>query len=133
MRIVIGLTGLGLAVVLGAACGRGSVKGPETVTTSARVTGNDSAVERITAARCDREQACNNIGAHKGYETRAACTEELGHDKHADLSAAECPRGISEPDLNDCLHDIQTEKCGNPLDSLARLAACRKGKLCLER
>ena len=116
-----------------AGCGRGSVKGPETRTTSARITSTESAVERITAARCDREQACDNVGAHKSYETRATCEQELGNDKRADLSAAECPRGISEPDLNDCLHGIRTERCGNPLDSLSRLAVCRKGKLCLDR
>jgi Family of unknown function (DUF6184) len=136
MRIIIALGGLSLAVALTAACGRGEVKGPDapiTTSTSARIATNDTAIERITTARCDREVACNNVGAGKSYGTREACTNELGHDKRADLRAEECPRGISEPDLNDCLADIRSEKCGNPLDSISRLAACRKGKLCLTR
>ncbi len=133
MRILIGLGGLSLAVALTAACGRGEVKGPNAPTmTSAHIATNEGAIERITAARCDREVACNNVGAGKSYDTREACTNKLGHDKRADLRAEECPRGISEPDLNDCLTDIKSEKCGNPLDTVSRLAACRKGKLCLE-
>ncbi len=133
MRLLIGLSGMAVAVALTAACGRGEIKGPDApVTTSAHIAPNESAIQRITEARCDREVACNNVGAGKSYGTRQACTNELGHDKRADLRAEECPRGISEPDLNDCLTDIKSEKCGNPLDSISRLAACRKGKLCLE-
>ena len=136
MRIIIGLGGLGLAVALTAACGRGEVKGPDapiTTSTAAHITSNDTAIQRVTNARCDREVACNNIGGGKSYSTREACMNELGHDKAADLRAEECPRGISEPDLHDCLTDIKSEKCGNPLDSISRIAACRKGKLCVER
>ena len=133
MRSIIGLSVLGLAVALTAACGRGEIKGPDAPTmTSAHVVTNEHAINRITAARCDRDMACNNIGAGKKFETREACTNELGHDKAADIRAEECPRGISEPDLNDCLADIRSEKCGNPLDSISRRAACRKAKLCLE-
>jgi hypothetical protein len=135
MRITIVGAGIALALCLAsAACGRGEVRGPEVAaTTSSLVVGNVGAIDRITAARCDREVACNNTGPGKHYETREACMNELGHDKRADLNAEECSRGISEPDLNDCLHDIHEEKCGNPLDSISRLAACRKGKLCLKR
>jgi hypothetical protein len=121
--------GLGLAAM---ACGHGSVKGPEVATTtSTQITSNESAVARITNARCDREVACNSVGPGKSYDTREACTNELGHNKRADLNIEECAGGISEPDLNDCLHDIHEEKCGNPLDQISRIAACRKGKLCL--
>ncbi len=134
MRIINSLSAVTLILGVSAACGRGEVRGPDApiTTTAARITGNEDAVSRITAARCDREVACNNVGSGKSYATREACTTELGHDKRADLRAEECPRGISSPDLADCLTDIKSEKCGNPLDSISRLAACRKGKLCLE-
>jgi hypothetical protein len=126
--------GLGLFLTLLAACGRGAVRGPEVAsTTSVEIVGNEGAVERITGARCDREFMCNNIGDGKKYDSRAACNNQIGHDNRATLNAEECPRGISEPDLSDCLHDIHEEKCGNPLDSISRLAACRKGKLCVGR
>ena len=134
MRITTMGTGIGLVLFLAsAACGRGEIKGPEVAETTSSVVGNEGAIDRITAARCDREVACNNVGAGKSYGTREACMNELGHNKRADLNPEECGRGISEPDLNDCLHDIRDEKCGNPLDSLSRLAACRKAKLCLSR
>lgn len=134
MRSFIVVGAMGLTVALAGACGRAAVRGPDgPTTTSANIATNEDAIERITAARCDREVACNHIGAGKAYESRAACASELGHDKRADLRAEECPRGISAPDLHDCLADITSEKCGSPLDSISRLAACRKGKLCLER
>ncbi len=135
MRLLIGLSGVSVVALALGACGRGEIRGPDApvTSTSAHVASNDSAIQRITDARCDREVACNNVGAGKSYGTRQACTNELGHDKRADLRAEECPRGISEPDLNDCLADIKSEKCGNPLDSISRLAACRKAKLCLDR
>jgi hypothetical protein len=136
MRIIIGSAGLGLGLVMffAAACGRGEVRGPEVATTtSVQLVGNEDAVQRITGARCEREYLCNKIGPGKSYETREACMNELGHNKRADLGAEECGRGISEPDLQDCLHDIHEEKCENPLDAISRLAACRKGKLCVSR
>ena len=78
MRItmLVSSIGLGLAAM---ACGHGSVKGPEVATTtSTQITSNESAVARITNARCDREVACNSVGPGKGaYETREACTNEL--------------------------------------------------------
>jgi hypothetical protein len=134
MRIMIGLVGLGIGTLLAVGCGRAETKGPDAPsTTSARVASNEDAIARITTTRCDREAACNNVGAGRSFETAAACTSQYGHDKRADLRAEECPRGISAPDLADCLAEIRSEKCGNPLDSASRIAACRKGKLCLEK
>jgi hypothetical protein len=41
-----------------------------------------------------------------------------------------CPAGIREKELSDCLQAIREEDCGNPLDAIARLNACRSGNLC---
>ncbi len=124
--------GLAVGAILVVACGRGEQKGPYYAsTTSARIIGNDAAVERITAARCEREKMCNDIGPDKSYATLQACMNELGHDKAVDLRKEECPSGVAEADLSDCLTDIRNEKCGNPFDSVSRSAACRRGKLCV--
>jgi hypothetical protein len=131
MRTILTSACVGLILCLAAGCGRGEVRGPDApTTTSVQIVGNEAAVDRITDARCEREEMCNDVGAGKKFDTRQACANELGHDKRAVLNPDECPRGISEPDLRDCLHDIHEEKCGNPLDAISRLAACRKAKLC---
>ncbi|WP_394844154.1 DUF6184 family natural product biosynthesis lipoprotein [Pendulispora brunnea] len=91
---------------------------------------NEAAIENITAARCDRELSCNNIGAGKDYDSFAACTRELHHNARASFNAQECPHGIDDRNLTNCLSDIRNERCGNPLDTLERVTSCRKGKLC---
>jgi hypothetical protein len=53
-------------------------------------------------------------------------------DKRDDLNADSCPGGVSEAELAHCLKAIRDEDCGNPLDAIARLNACRSGNLCLK-
>jgi hypothetical protein len=91
---------------------------------------NDRAAKDITDERCDREKACNNIGSNHTYESVGACKRELGHDTRATLRQEECPNGVSGVALSNCLNDIRNERCGNPLDTLERVGACRKAKLC---
>jgi hypothetical protein len=89
-----------------------------------------SAVTSLAAERCDREVRCNNIGAKEKYKTRADCIAELERDKRDDLNTDVCPGGIRQKELGDCLKAIRDESCGNPLDRITRLAACRSGNLC---
>jgi hypothetical protein len=88
------------------------------------------AVDSITAARCDREQRCNNVGSGKKYETRDACVTKVQSDWQAELNAFECPQGIVQPELDECLDEIRTEGCANPFEALSRVAACRQGEIC---
>ena len=89
-----------------------------------------SAVTTLAAERCDREVRCKNIGAKEKYKSRTDCIAEMERDKRDDLNSDVCPGGIRQKELNDCLQAIHDEACGNPLDTLTRLAACRSGNLC---
>ena len=89
-----------------------------------------SSVTSLAAERCDRELRCKNVGAKEKYKTRAECVTEMERDKRDDLNSDVCPGGIRQKELNDCLQAIHEEACGNPLDTLTRLAACRSGNLC---
>jgi hypothetical protein len=89
-----------------------------------------SAVTSLATERCDREARCNNIGAKEKYKTRADCIAELERDKRDDINSDVCRGGIRQKELNDCLQAIHDESCGNPLDAITRLAACRTGNLC---
>jgi uncharacterized protein DUF6184 len=91
-----------------------------------------SAVASIATARCDREIRCKNVGPKEKYKTRADCTQKLRDDKHDDLNADSCPDGVSETELANCLKAIRDEDCGNPLDAITRLNACRSGNLCVK-
>ena len=91
---------------------------------------SSSAIDRIVAARCAREATCNNIGADKSFATRDACSQKLRGDMRDDLGANECPHGVDQKELNECLQSIQKEDCNNPIDMIGRLAACRTSDLC---
>lgn len=93
--------------------------------------GNESAIDRIVAARCAREVACNNVGADKRFTSRDVCSQKVKGDMRDDLSAKDCPRGIDQKELNECLEEIKNENCNNPIDMIGRLAACRTSDLCL--
>jgi hypothetical protein len=105
---------------------------PATTTTTGAQVANEDAIQRIADARCNREEACNNIGSGKQYDNRDACTRELSHNARADLRPENC--GALDPNrLDQCLKDIRDEKCGNPLDKVVRLASCRQHELCLQK
>ncbi len=90
-----------------------------------------SAVATMAAARCDREVRCKHIGPKEKYRTRRDCVADQQRDSRDDLNADVCPGGIREKELNDCLQAIRDEDCGNPLDEITRLSACRSGSLCM--
>ena len=105
-----------------------------TTTTGANVgaVSNESAISRIVAARCARESACNNVGADKRFTSGDVCSQKIKADMRDDLNAKDCPRGIDQKELNECLTEIKNENCNNPIDMIGRLAACRTSDLCLK-
>ena len=106
---------------------------PQSATTTGAWAGpNDDAVRRLTDAHCDRAKACNRFGPSASYADEGACKREVHHDMQADLRVGECPGGIRERRLAQCIQEIQNEKCGNPLDKISRLATCRSGALCID-
>src|SRR5690606_22494340 len=92
---------------------------------------NESAIDRIVAARCAREAACNNVGTDKRFTSSDVCSQKIKTDMRDDLSAKECPGGIDQKELNECLEEIKNENCNNPIDMIGRLAACRTSDLCM--
>jgi Family of unknown function (DUF6184) len=91
-----------------------------------------AATNDIVSARCNREERCNNIGADKTYESREACTTKLHGSTESDLNLKDCSRGVDHVKLDECLAKIKGEDCGNPIDTLGRVAACRTGALCID-
>ncbi len=92
----------------------------------------ETAANRIVASRCDREVACDNIGAKKRFADRTVCTHELGVKLRDDLKPSECPNGVDAKHLDDCLSAIQKESCGNIIDTISRVGACNNAGLCLK-
>jgi hypothetical protein len=103
----------------------------QTTTSSAEIIPSEDAVFQLTARQCERELDCNNVGAGKRYEDNAACEREVAHDLEAELRPSKCTYGVRGDRLSECLTALRAEKCGNPLDTVSRLATCRTGRICL--
>lgn len=95
-----------------------------------KTTANDPSIRSIATARCDREQTCNNVGADKKWATRDACLADLSEDLVDELNLSECPGGVVQKELDECLAEIKNESCNNPIDKIERFAACRESDLC---
>ena len=127
------LLGLGL---VGIACGH-SYNTTNAPAATAETTGasrhdaNDGSIEKLAAAKCEREQRCDNVGQGKKFGTRQACIDENRSSNRSDLRSNECPGGIDQRQLDKCLAEIKAEHCGNALDKISRLTACRDAALCM--
>lgn len=88
------------------------------------------AVSAIAKARCEREARCENIGADKSYTSVGACEEKIRADWAGDLNKYECPGGTVKAELDECLADVRSEDCGNPFDTLSRIAQCNASDIC---
>jgi hypothetical protein len=76
-------------------------------------------VDRLSTARCDREQFCDNVGGGKKYAARQVCMDQLRGSIGNDLNAYQCPRGL--------------EECGaHPVEAITRMDRCRSGAMCLK-
>jgi hypothetical protein len=103
----------------------------KTTITGANVVNNQAAIDKIVGARCTREATCKNVGAGKKHADPQACTQKIKMEMREDLNTKECPHGIDQKELDECLEAIQKEDCNNPIDKISRLAACRTSDLCL--
>jgi hypothetical protein len=129
--------GIASALVLLLAC-REDRRATETTTTGAGLdtvsndtVANETAIERITTARCNREQACAELG-HVAAGGALRCSAEVRNAIQNELSRAECPWGVDRAALDGCVNAIRDERCGAAFDSFT-ISACRTRDLCRER
>jgi hypothetical protein len=108
------------------------VQAPDEPYTPSAAAETRSAAASLTQSRCSREQRCENIGPGKKYSSFADCEAEIGNDWRQDLNARECTRGVDQAQLDECLAEVRNEDCGNPFDSLGRIAACTQAQICAE-
>lgn len=95
-----------------------------------RTTATASATESIAESRCAREERCENIGDNRKFSSTDDCLARIRADWKEDLNARECPAGVNQPELRECLTEIRNEDCSSPFDTLSRVAACTSGQIC---
>ncbi len=136
----LGLCALGAALVSVMACIKVAEPEPNTVhhdnasgdalTPASRAR---SAAEQIAQSRCERESQCGNIGPDKTFSSSQDCLARIQNDWKEDLNKRQCPGGINQHELNECLAQVRAEACANPFDTLARITECTSGQICIEQ
>ncbi len=91
-----------------------------------------SASNSIAEARCAREDRCNNVGDDRTYSSTQDCLARVRADWKDDLNARECPGGVNEAQLSECMTAIREEECSSPLDTLSRVAECTAAQICVD-
>jgi hypothetical protein len=89
-----------------------------------------NATEAIAQARCAREARCDNIGSDRKYTSTDDCKARIRDQWRDDLSARECPTGVNQGQLTECLSEVRSEECSSPFDTLSRMAACTSNQIC---
>ena len=105
---------------------------PEAEKMVKRSVSSATAVSSIVEARCDREARCENIGPKEKFKSWQACRQEIAKKSSDKIGAPECPGGVDQQELSECLTEIRNEGCGNPLETLERVAACNGPDLCID-
>ena len=95
--------------------------------------GTRGATEQIAESRCQREEQCGNIGKDQKYSSSQDCLTRIRNDWKDELNARECPGGVNQKQLDECIKSIRDEACANPFDTLARLTECTSGQICIEQ
>lgn len=90
---------------------------------------NDSAIDRITSARCAREFACNRVGSGKKWTDDNACRRETRQNVRGDYNSTEC-HVIQSDKLQSCVDAIRDEKCDTLIGP--DFGVCRRGNICSE-
>ena len=92
--------------------------------------GGASPAAMIAQARCEQMQRCQNIGTDKKYGDMSSCLSTVRSDWAEDLNTFECAGGFDHKELNECLSEIRTEGCDNPIAKLGSFVACRPSDIC---
>ena len=107
--------------------GAGALGGDDTAASGAP---GATVVARIARARCDRETACDRVGAGKAFLTGEQCMSSVRGRARADVVEASCERGFDSTQVALCLTTIRQVSCDAPLDSIATLSHCQASALC---
>ena len=120
-----------LAIVLTSGCSRETQPSPTPRTAAPSAIGGgppsvESAIDRLGAARCEREARCGRLGPEGTYDTRQQCLDADLMSRLDALDESTCPNGIRSDQLSACVEALRTERC----DSDALSSGCTVQALC---
>lgn len=125
----------GAIVVAAGACSQSQPALPPPTDVQPRVSAAD-AVNRIAAAKCDREQRCNEMASKPTNEDTNECRLAVKHDIDKGFGdRAACRNGVSKNDLDQCVAKLNAQDCGvvgTLTEGIQTSMACGPMDLCLD-
>jgi hypothetical protein len=123
-----------VAVVAGA-CSQSRPSVPPPAEVQPRISAAD-AVNQIAAAKCDREQRCNQMASKPTSADTNECRLAVKHDIDKDFGdRAACRNGVSKTDLDQCVAKLDAQDCGvvgTLTEGIQTSMACGPSDLCLD-
>lgn len=101
--------------------------------TAQQVVADEDVVERITWARCDRDQSCNLIGPGATYANRNECVRQTRAMVQRDINPARCKGGVGEIGVGKCVKSLIDGECDMPGQIAGRSADCNLAALCIRQ
>jgi hypothetical protein len=93
---------------------------------------DDAILDRLSAARCEREESCRNVGDGRMYASKSACIERVRDGIATDVKPHTCSNGVDGAELERCAAALEFERCDRALDSLAGMDRCQTAALCVK-
>jgi hypothetical protein len=124
---------LPLSLLALVSCKRSDDKPQEAMLTSASVdlVSTSIASDRIAAARCAREVMCASLGGiDQPFVSYEGCIRDVSGRLRADIAEMRCPPVVERAGVEVCLREIGNESCGDAVDAIERIQACRTSTLC---
>jgi hypothetical protein len=85
----------------------------------------------LANARCEHQQACNNVGAGKQFVTEDACVKQVQSEGLSEEYRRQCPGAIDAQRLQTCASAIKASSCtGGAPDAMNRFEVCSVSSLC---
>ncbi|MDB4941254.1 MAG: hypothetical protein JWP97_788 [Labilithrix sp.] len=106
----------------------GTTPPPTGAATSPRTSEDDD--NRLGRATCDREVACNRIGAGQAWKSADSCVVHFTAVSRGQIEKAGCPNGIKADQLALCLKAVRTLPCNAGPAKLETIPACHGAALC---
>ncbi len=103
---------------------------PMGVTTAQPPSIDPAIFAQLAAARCDREDACGDVGDGRRYASRSTCLDQVRDGITSDLESYGCPR-MGQSAVRQCLVAMGRQDCGAPGEqALTHVEECAVSALC---
>jgi hypothetical protein len=99
---------------------------------NAQAAADTRVIERMAGATCEREDSCHTIGPGAYFASREECMRTMREKTRQTLNPSQCPGGIDQKALEDCLASLDASHCTQPGDEITRSAQCSAHSLCIK-